>query len=407
LATRAVIVGAGPAGAALAYLLARRGVEVALLERQTDFAREFRGEVLLPGGLEALDQMGLWSALDSVPHVQLEGIELYVNGRRRVRARFDAATFGRHAPRWMSQPGLLELLVAKAGAHPCFRLERGATVRSLVSGNGRCVGVRVLGAQGERELRADLVVGADGRSSVVRRRAGLAEDRDATPMDVVWCKLPLPEYARRDRVLRGYVGGAHLLLAAPVYDGKLQVAWVIRKGSFGELESRGMPACLEEMARHVSPDLAGHLRRHARDAVEPFLLWTVSDRVREWTAPGLLVIGDAAHTMSPVGAQGINVALRDAIVAANHLVPALSGPGVDAVALDAACRRVQAERLPEVEAIQRIQRRAPRIVLNRAWWARTLLRLLPLLVGSDPLRGRGGALFRRFAFGATEVKLAV
>jgi 2-polyprenyl-6-methoxyphenol hydroxylase-like FAD-dependent oxidoreductase len=161
------------------------------------------------------------------------------------------------------------------------------------------------------------------------------------------------------------------------------------------------------MARHVSPDLAEHLRRHARDAVEPFLLWTVSDRVLDWSAPGLLVIGDAAHTMSPVGAQGINIALRDAIVAANHLVPALAGPGTDPAAIDAACRRVQAERIPEVEAIQRIQARAPRIVLNRAWWARAALRLLPVLVGPDPLRGPGEALVRRFVFGTTAVKLAV
>jgi 2-polyprenyl-6-methoxyphenol hydroxylase-like FAD-dependent oxidoreductase len=351
--------------------------------------------------------MGLWHDLDSVPHVQLEGIELYVNGLRRVRAGFDPAAFGRHAPRWMSQPGLLELLVAKAAEHPGFRLERGATVRNLVLENGRCVGVRVLGARGEHELRADLVVGADGRSSVVRRRAGLREDRDPTPMDVVWCKLPLPEYAQRERVLRGYLGDGRLLLAAPIYDAKLQVAWVIRKGSFGELEARGMPGCLEEMARHVSPDLAEHLRRHAHDAVEPFLLWTVSDRVRDWTAPGLLVIGDAAHTMSPVGAQGINVALRDAIVAANQLVPVISGPASDPAALDAACRRVQAERLPEVEAIQRIQARAPRIVLNRAWWARAVLRLVPLLLRSNPLGGPGGALFRRLTFGATHVRLEV
>jgi 2-polyprenyl-6-methoxyphenol hydroxylase-like FAD-dependent oxidoreductase len=404
---RVIVVGAGPAGASLAFLLARRGVEVILLERQTDFAREFRGEVLLPGGLEALHQMGLASELDSVPHVTLERVEIYVNGRPRVRAGFDPETFGPLAPRWMSQPGLLELLVAKAGAHPSFRLERGATVRNLVHADGRCVGVRVLGAAGERELRADLVVGADGRSSVVRRRAELREDRDATPMDVVWCKLPLPEYARRDRVLRGYLGGGHLLLAAPIYDGRLQIAWVIRKGSFGELQERGMPACLEEMAKHVSPDLAEHLRRHAHDAVEPFLLWTVSDRVRDWTAPGLLVIGDAAHTMSPVGAQGINIALRDALVAANHLVPALLATDADPAALDAACRRVQAEREPEVAAIQRLQARAPRILLNRAWWARGLLWILPLLVGPDPLRGRGGAVFRRIAFGTTEVKLVV
>ena len=401
-----IVVGAGPAGASLALLLAQRGIAVTLLERHTDFAREFRGELLLPGGLDALEQMGVWDDFTRVDQVQLEIFELFVDGRRRARVDAAGLGFGDRAPRWVSQPALLEMLVVRAAEFPGFRLERGATVRALVQENGRTVGVRALLADGERELRGDLVVGADGRSSAVRRRAALPEQQDPIPMDVVWCRVPLPDYARDEKVFRGYLGHGHLLLAAPVHGDALQVAWVIRKGAFGELRERGMEACLHEMANHVSPDLAAHLRRHACDVTQPFLLSTVSDRVTEWSRAGLLVIGDAAHTMSPVGAQGINIAVRDAIVAANHLVPALRG-GADPRTIDAASRAVQAERVPEVEAIQRLQARAPRIVLNDAWWAQLVLRVLPLLLRPGAGEAARSGLFRRFAFGVTDVKLTV
>lgn len=403
--TQVIVVGAGPAGASLALLLAQRGIGVTLLERHTDFAREFRGEVLLPGGLEALQQIGVWDDFANVEQVRLERLELYVNGRRRIRAGLDAFGFGELAPRWVSQPALLEMLVARAAAFPGFRLERGATVRGLVQEGGRTVGVRALLADGERELRADLVIGADGRSSAVRRRAELPERQDPTPMDVVWCKVPLPDFEYGEKVFRGYLGGGHLLLAAPVYDGTLQLGWVIRKGAFGELRESGIEHFLHEMANHVSPDLAEHLRRHSRDVTQPFLLVAVSDCVTEWSRPGLLVIGDAAHTMSPVGAQGINLALRDAIVAANHLVPALRGG--DPAAIDAAARAVQAERMPEIAMIQAMQARAPRIVLNDVWWTRLLLRVLPHVLGSGLAMRVRGTFFRRMAFGVTDVKLVV
>lgn len=401
--SRVVIVGAGPGGATLAYLLARRGVEVALLERSTNFAREFRGEVLLPGGLEPFHQMGLWDALMSVPHVKLAAAELYVNGRRRIRAAFDDATFGDLAPRWISQPDLLEMLVAQGQGHASFHFERGASVRELIEENGRVVGVRL---SGDREVRGDLVVGADGRTSQVRRRSGLVESRDPTPMDVVWCRLPMPAFLECDPHFRAYLGHGKLLIAAPIYGNQMQVAWIIAKGTMGEIRERGMPECLDRMAEHASPDLAEHLRRFRDQSVQPFLLSTVSDRVREWTRPGVLVIGDAAHTMSPVGAQGLNIAIRDAIVAANHLVPVfLADPAPQAV--DAAARRVEAERVPEVSLIQRFQALPPRIFLRDTWWSRLALTVFPSLVGTDIARARRGAAFRRMAFGVTDVRLAV
>jgi len=403
---RVIVAGAGPAGALLALLLARRGLEVRLLERARDFAREFRGEVLMPSGLEALEQTGLWSEIEALPHVVLRAVEVYLGGVRRLHQELPAEEFGRFLPRWMSQPALLELLVAQAQRHPGFRLERGTSVRGLLEARGRVCGVRALGPEGEVELRADLVVGADGRSSTVRRRAGLPERADRVPMDVVWCRLPRPDFLRDDPPLRAYLGSGHLLLAAPVYDDALQIGWIIAKGAYGELRARGLPEWLDEMAGHVSPDLADHLRRHRGDASLPFLLSTVSDRALAWTRPGLLVIGDAAHAMSPVGAQGINLAIRDALEAANQLVPALLA-GADPADLDAACRRVEALRSPEVREIQRLQALPPRILLRRGPLARLALRALPRLLGSEIARARGGRIFRRFAFGAAPVRLRV
>lgn len=401
--SRVIVVGAGPAGATLAYLLARRGTETLLVERQHDFAREFRGEVLFPGGMEPFRQMGLGEALDAVPHVELKAAEIHIRGRQPIRADFDLAAFGGTLPRWTSQPALLEMLVAQASAHPHFRLERGIRVREVIEDDGRVVGVEL---QDGRREQADLVVGADGRTSLVRRRSQIPVDEDSVPMDVVWCKLPQPSYLDSDPHIRAYVGGGHLLIAAPTYDDRMQIAWIIEKGRYGDVRAEGMPACLDEMAQHVSGDLAEHIRAHREDSIQPFLLSTVSDRVRHWSKPGMLLIGDAAHTMSPVGAQGLNIAIRDAVVAANRLVPVLEGEAGQE-AIDAAAQAIEAERIPEVAWIQRMQARAPPVILRDTWWTRLLLGVVPRLLASDIARARRGNVFRRVAFGVTDVSVAV
>jgi 2-polyprenyl-6-methoxyphenol hydroxylase-like FAD-dependent oxidoreductase len=407
MSAHALVAGAGPAGAALAYLLASRGVRVTLFERQTDFAREFRGEVLLPGGLDALGQMGLDEAMRSVPSVDFRAIRIFRDGRQLFTVDIADADFGGALPRIVSQPAMLEMLVAQAARHEGFTLLRGATVRDLLRDGDRVCGLRVQLAGGEREFRGDCVIGADGRASLLRRRAGLRQAGQPQRFDIVWFKVPLPhEFAERPHV-RGYIGRGHLLLAFPSYDGLLQAAWVIDKGAFGELRRLGIDAWVAEMANHVSPDLAAHLRAHVEEIHHPFLLDVICDRVERWSVPGLLVLGDAAHPMSPVGAQGINVALRDAIVAANHLVPVLAPGAPAAEAFDAAAQRIERERLPEVAEIQRLQQGPPRVLFQRAWWSGIALRVLPWLLRLDVLRGRGGVVFRRFAFGVTDVKLVI
>ena len=404
-----LVVGAGPAGASLAYVLASRGLDVVLLDRQLDFEREFRGEVLMPGGFEALAQAGLAAPLARVPEATFDEIEAFANGRSFVKVDANAAGLER-PPAALSQPALLEMIVNEASRFPSFRFEAGATVLELLREDGRVHGVRVRGKDGEREIHGSLVVGADGRSSVVRRRAGIAFRSDSVVMDAVWCKLPLPPEMGDRRFARVYIGHGHLLIGYRSWDDLLQVAWVIRKGTYGELKASGIDEWVEKMADHVSPDWAAHLRKHKGDLSRPFLLDVKADRVGRWSVPGVLLIGDAAHAMSPVGGQGLNVALRDSIVAANHLVPALRDGG-DPRALDAAAARVGPERVEEIAPIQRIQSLPPHIMLGRSRLAGAVRDLLPPLTRFALRTGIAEKLAPRLAgpffFGRTDVTLRV
>ncbi|HJQ82785.1 MAG TPA: FAD-dependent monooxygenase [Candidatus Binatia bacterium] len=398
-----VIVGAGPAGGALAYLLARRGVGVTLLERHTDFAREFRGEGLMPSGVAAFAEMGLGTALDAVPQARIAALEAFRGSRPWFR--ITPAQLGAAGPRIVSQPAMLEMLAAEAARFPTFRLERGFTVRDLVRHDGRVVGVHGDGPGGAREIRADFVVGTDGRTSVVRARAGLRPERALQAFDVVWAKVPLPPFLVPGTA-RAYLGDRHFALAFPSYDGRLQIGWIIEKGSFGDLRRRGIESWLDEMTAHVSADLAAHLRAERAAMTQPFLLDVMSDRLERWTEPGLLLLGDAAHPMSPVGAQGVNLALRDAIVAANHLCPVLAA-GATPSAVDAAAERAVAERMPEVVAIQRLQQRPPRLLFRQSRLAGVVMEtLVPLLVRTGIATRVAGRVFRRFANGVTTVRLS-
>ena len=400
---QAIVVGAGPAGAGLAYVLASRGVEVALLERQRDFAREFRGEVLLPSGIEALEQLGLGEVLARTPRANPESLQAYLNRELVLRVPLDPEFLRGRVPAPLSQPALLEGIVAEADRHPEFRLLRGAGVRDLLRENGRIAGVRAQTEEGLVELRAPLVVGADGRASMVRKRGGFHAVARDLPMDIVWCKVPALDGLEG---ARAYLGRGHLLIAYRTWDDRTQVAWAIIKGTFGELRQRGIEDWVEQMADHASPDLGEHLRANLAEISHPFLLDCQADRVERWSAPGALLIGDAAHVMSPVGGQGLNIALRDAVVAANQLVPVLrDGGGPDA--LDAACARVETLRLPELETIQRAQALPPRIVLQRAWWGEPLRRLLARTVGTGLAQRLALRTAASFAFGVGEVRLEV
>ena len=361
----AVVVGAGPAGALLAYLLARRGVPVTLLERQTDFSREFRGEILMPSGIAALHEAGLRQPLDALPNLSFRTVELFRGERRVIAIPIDRLD---PTPRVAPQPAMLEMIVAEAAKFPGFTLERGVTVRDLIYEKDRVMGVHADTLEGPRDYRGDFVIACDGRASAIRKRADLPQDRIMQGFDVVWGHLPgqFPDA----HTARGYIGSGHLLIMYPSPEGHTQIGWVSDKGTFGDIRRMG-DKWIDELAPHVSPDLRKYLVANKDGLARPFLLDVICDRLREWTAPGLLLIGDAAHPMSPVGGQGINVALRDAVVTANHLGRALQMHS-DEATLDFAARNIQAERWPEITTIQDMQQIAPRFVASNSLLSRVV-----------------------------------
>ena len=399
-----VVVGAGPAGASIAYLLANRGIAVTLVERRRDFAREFRGEILMPSGIEALQQLGLGDALAQTDSHAPSDFALYMNSELIFTEQLDPEVFHGRPPLAISQPELLEAIVAKAEKLTPFTFVRGVSVKELVEDNGTITGVTIREDNRDRFLPADLVIGADGRNSVVRKHLNHAVTEKSPPMDIVWCKLPCPDDWPG---LKAYVGRGHLLVAYHTWDHSLQLGWVILKGTFGELRNKGIEAWIEEMARHVSPDLASHLRTHSDAAEKPFLLDTVSDCVNGWSQPGVLLIGDAAHTMSPVGGQGVNIALRDAVVTANYLVPILNNSSTSVAEITSALQSIEKERRIEVDYIQNLQAKPPRVVLSRAWWGEPIRRLAGIALGTSLIRRKAAQGASVFPFGVIDVKLDI
>lgn len=399
LHTQVLVAGAGPAGALLAYLLSSRGVETLLAERAVDFQREFRGEVMMPSGLAALRAAGV--SLKGIPTAAPNRFTLWLGGRRVFDTRLAK---GDAAPLIVSQPQLLEHLVLRAEQSGHCTFLRGAALRELQTNAGRVVGAVLSSREGRLRLQSRFLVGADGRASVVRRKQQLRVSTRDTPMDVVWCKLPWPEHLARGEA-QAWLGAGHLVIALPAPDGLMQLACVIRKGSYGALGGTDIAPWVRRIAQLVDPELGAHLRAHDREFSRPFLLNALTDCVHDWATPGALLIGDAAHTMSPVGGQGLNIAMRDAVVAANHLVPALRGGASDAE-LDAAAGRVCAERRPEVDAVQRLAAWPPRVVMGSSS-LHSLARRLLVLGSGTALRVPTGPFVRAFLHGVARVEFRV
>jgi 2-polyprenyl-6-methoxyphenol hydroxylase-like FAD-dependent oxidoreductase len=399
---RVVIVGAGPAGAALAYLLARRGVEVTLLERHSSFERTFRGDGLQPSGVDAFDQMGLGDRLRELPQAIIKTIDLYQGGRRRARLAIESLGF---IPRFIPQPAVLAMLTAQSRQHPSFQLHMGTAVRDLIRAGDRVVGVQTDGSDGPREFAAELVIGTDGRYSMVRKLGAFTELRSPQHFDVLNFHVPFPDFWPDHTTVRLELGPGCITGGIPTADGRLWVGLTIQKGQYKTLRAAGPDGLTEELLRRTSPDLAAHLRANAEALKHPVLLDVIVGRLETWTAPGLLLLGDAAHPMSPNGGQGINVALRDALVAANHLCPVLMR-GNDTAAIDAAAQQVAAERMPEIVAIQEHQRKQTQTFLRSdRLSSRLAMSLLPLLAKSGVAHLLIGKRLRALQHGVVPVRL--
>jgi 2-polyprenyl-6-methoxyphenol hydroxylase-like FAD-dependent oxidoreductase len=302
----------------LGFLLARAGIEVLVLEKHADFLRDFRGDTIHPSTLELMHELGLLEEFLKRPHQEVRELRGQVGGETFILADFSHLPTRCKFVAFMPQWDFLNFLVEQGRRYPAFHVEMQAEATGLLEENGRIVGVRITTPQGPREIRADLTVGADGRHSVIRARAGLPSVDLGAPMDVMWMRL-----SRRSSdpgQTFGYVDRGKILVLLNRED-YWQAALVIPKGAADEVRQRGLPAFREEITSLV-PFLRDRVDE-LRDWKDVSLLTVAVDRLTRWHRPGLLCIGDAAHAMSPIGGVGINLAIQDAVAAANLLGPAL------------------------------------------------------------------------------------
>lgn len=402
--THVAIIGAGPAGALTAWLLVRMGIRVTLIERHADFSREFRGEGMTPGGMQAIREAGLWDEFSRLPAEPIRTMQMFSRGRRILHLDMDRVLpAGVEFVRLVPQPRLLEMLAGKCAEYPGFTLLRGTVVRDLMMDEGRVTGLALSADAGETTLMADYVIAADGRYSIARKRLGLPIGGARQEFDVVWCKVPRAPPVQSGEAY-GFLLDDHFGLALPTEDNQVQIGRIITKGSYRQFRGTDADDWKEHLATVLPPPL-GEMFAKVRDrASDPFLLDVVCGMVPTWSVPGLVLMGDAAHPMSPAGAQGINIALRDAIVLANRLGPALLAGG-DPARLDAAATAFEADRRPEVEKIQALQNTVPRR-LAVAQAIGPALRLVPSAVLAAIgrfLLSRSG--IRNFIEGAARIEL--
>jgi 2-polyprenyl-6-methoxyphenol hydroxylase-like FAD-dependent oxidoreductase len=346
ITTGCVIAGGGPAGMMLGFLLARAGIDVLVLEKHADFLRDFRGDTIHPSTLELMYELGLLDDFLKRPHQEVRELTAQIGEESVVIGDFRYLPTHCKFIALMPQWDFLNFLAEHARRYAGFHLRMQARVTDLIVAHDRVVGVRAETPDGPLEVRADLVVGADGRHSDVRQRAGLEVEDLGAPMDVLWLRLSKKPEDAQQTLGRIQAGVVFVMLDRGDY---WQCAYVIPKGGYDKLRAAGLEAFRASIVA-LNPTLADRVHEIATwDAVK---LLTVSvDRLKRWCRPGLLCIGDAAHAMSPIGGVGINLAIQDAVAAANILWEKLRAGPVPLEVLN----KVQERRERPTRATQRLQ----------------------------------------------------
>jgi len=344
--TTCCIAGGGPAGVMLGFLLARAGVDVVVLEKHRDFLRDFRGDTIHPSTLEVMHELGLLDEFLRLPHQEVRQLQGVIGDTSIRIADFTHLPTRCRFIALMPQWDFLNFLAEKARRYPSFHLRMQAEATDLIEDGGRVTGLRATTPAGTLVAQADLVVGADGRHSTVRRCAGLEVEDIGAPIDVLWMRLPRRPSDGTAPLGRFGAGKIFITLDRGDY---WQCAYVIPKGGFDEIKAKGLDAFRAAVAE-IAPQFGDRVRELGSwDDIK--LLTVKIDRLRRWHRPGLLCIGDAAHAMSPVGGVGINLAVQDAVAAANILAAPLRAGALRERDLAAVERR---RRFP-TRATQRMQ----------------------------------------------------
>ncbi|MGE3144861.1 MAG: FAD-dependent oxidoreductase [Pseudorhodoplanes sp.] len=344
--TQCCIAGGGPAGLMLGYLLARAGIDVHVLEKHKDFLRDFRGDTIHPSTLELMHELGLLDAFLQLPHQKVKQLAAQIGADRVTVADFSHVPTRCKFIALMPQWDFLDFIADQGRRYATFHLHMRTQATRLIERDGAVRGVGATSPEGELEFNADLVVGADGRRSALRSQAGLAVLDLGAPMDVLWFRLSRKDSDDTATIGHAEAGRLFIMLNRGAY---WQCAYVIRKDGFAALQQRGLQAFRDDVA-FMSPFVGDRLDEIAGwDDVK--LLTVAVDRLPVWYKPQLLFIGDAAHAMSPIGGVGINLAIQDAVAAANLLYRPLSAGAPAPEDL----RAVQRRREWPTHVIQRLQ----------------------------------------------------
>jgi 2-polyprenyl-6-methoxyphenol hydroxylase-like FAD-dependent oxidoreductase len=350
------IVGGGPAGMMLGFLLSRAGVDVVVLEKHADFFRDFRGDTVHPSTLELMYELGLLEAFLKVPHQKIERLSAQIGAERVPMADFTHLPTHCKYVALMPQWDFLNFLGERGKRYKTFDLHMSTEATDLIEEGGCIVGVRATTADGTLTIRAALVVGCDGRHSTIRDKAGLESDDYGAPMDVLWFRVT--REASDDADTFGHIEAGKMMVMLDRGD-YWQCAYVIPKDGIDRIKAEGFDAFRDRVVS-MSPFLAervGELK--SWDDIK--LLTVTVDRLRKWWRPGLICIGDSAHAMSPIGGVGVNIAVQDAVAAANRLATPLRSGQVS----DADLRAIQERRMLAVRFTQWLQLTAQKQIISR------------------------------------------